>query len=147
MAKDRVFLDSSVLIAATLSSSGGSFYILSQLHKEFVFKINEYVFEETSRVLAHKFFNEPRLKSALLLLLGLSDVSILPNPPTQKSRSLSKIINSKDAPISASALENSNYLLTLDADFLDEDVVVFAKARGLVICNPKEFILLYRMHI
>ena len=49
MLKNRVFVDSSILIAALLSSRGGSFYILTQLKDEFQFQINDYTLEEIAK--------------------------------------------------------------------------------------------------
>lgn len=42
MQKTKVFVDSSVFIAAALSSRGGSFYILSGLQEQFEFITNQY---------------------------------------------------------------------------------------------------------
>jgi predicted nucleic acid-binding protein len=50
MPKNRVFLDSSILITALLSSRGGSFYILTQLKDKLHFQINNYVLEEIFEV-------------------------------------------------------------------------------------------------
>lgn len=138
--ENKVFLDSSVLIAALLSSSGGSFYILNEFRGKFEFQINEYVFEETTRVLDEKFRCRGDLKSRLFLLLGWAGVKILPQPPKNKIRTLKAILPKEDAPILASALENSSYLLTLDSDFLNPIVAEFSKDQGLVILKPKEFI-------
>ena len=78
--KSRVFLDSSVLIAAALSTQGGSFYVLTQLSSVCEFQINDYVLEETTRVLATKFRAKPHLRTGLFLLLGVASVLILENP-------------------------------------------------------------------
>jgi len=114
MLKNRVFVESSILITALLSSRGGSFYILTQL------------------------------KNYLFLLLGLARIEILPNPSQISLKRLSKIINKEDAPILASAFSNSNYLLTLDKDFLNEGVRNFARENNVLIFTPKEFISFLR---
>ena len=142
--KSRVFLDSSVLIAATLSLQGGSFYILTQLARACEFKINDYVLQETTRVLATKFRSQPTVKTNFFLLIGVAAVLVLPNPPPKQVRVLTEILNPADAPILASALLSSSYLITLDNDFLTQDVVAFAQKRSLTILKPSEFIALQR---
>ncbi|MFH1535213.1 MAG: putative toxin-antitoxin system toxin component, PIN family [Patescibacteria group bacterium] len=145
MLKNRVFLDSSILITALLSSRGGSFYILTQLKGEFHFQINNYVLEEIFEVLDKKFYSQKELKNYLFLLLGLAKIGILPNPSQSSLKRFSKIINKEDAPILASALSNSNYLLTLDKDFLNEKIRNFARENNVLIFTPKEFISFLRM--
>ena len=140
MVKSKVFLDTSVLITALLSSRGGSFYILTQFKDRFCFQINNYVLEEILEVLTKKFPSRKELKSNLFFLLGLTKIEILPNPAKSSLKSLNKVINQKDAPILASSLENSNHLLTLDKDFLNEKIRNFAKENNLLIFTPKEFI-------
>jgi len=140
MAGNRVFLDSSILITAILSSQGGSFYILTQLKDKFYFQINNYVLEEVFEVLDKKFYSQKELKNYLFLLLGLAKVEILPNSSQSSLKRLFKVINREDAPILASAFLNSNYLLTLDKDFLNEKVRDLARKNNVLIFTPKEFI-------
>jgi putative PIN family toxin of toxin-antitoxin system len=139
MTRSKVFLDTSTLIAALLSSKGGSFYILTQL-KNFHFQINRYVLDETLEVLDDKFSDRKELKSNLFLLLGLSKTEILSNPSEHSVKDVSKYINEEDAPILASAIEKSNYLITLDKDFLDKEVKKFAEQENIIIFTPREFI-------
>ena len=140
MAGNRVFLDSSILITAILSSQGGSFYILTQLKDKFYFQINNYVLEEVFEVLDKKFYSQKELKNYLFLLLGLAKVEILPNSSQSSLKRLFKVINREDAPILASVFLNSNYLLTLDKDFLNEKVRDLARKNNVLIFTPKEFI-------
>lgn len=140
MARDRVFLDSSVLIAALLSSRGGSFYILNQWRSAFEFLISDYIFEETMGVLNEKFIGREDLKDKLFLLMGLTPIKILKSPRSDELKILTNIINKKDAPILASALKHSSYFLTLDNDFFTEPVTKFSKKKGLFILKPREFI-------
>ncbi len=140
MARPKVFLDSSVLIAALLSARGGSFYILTQFRDKFEFQINEYVLEEIIKVLNYKFKGQEGLKSKLFLLLGWARIKILPNSGAKKLRAAEKLIEKGDAPILASALEASSYLLTLDNGFLDEKVISHARAKRLKILKPRGFI-------
>ena len=133
-----------MLIAAVLSSSGGSFYILSKLHIKFELQINRFVLEETMQVLDEKFSARRELKNTLFLLLGSARVRVLPAPSKKEVTMLTKYIEKEDAPILASALRYSSFLITLDNDFLDEKVLKLAKAKGLAIIKPREFIQLTR---
>lgn len=144
MQKSKVFLDSSILITAVLSSQGGSFYMLTQLNKECEFQINEYILEETMRVLATKFSNHPDLKTNLYLLLGIAAIRVLPNSTLKQIKKLGEIINKEDSPILASALEHGSYLITLDNDFLTKFIIEFSQKRNLKILKPREFIALNR---
>ena len=140
MDKPRVFLDSSVLIAALLSSRGGSFHVLTQMRDGFSFHINEYVFAEVGEVLKTKFAAQPHLQKNLFLLLGLANVSTIPNPNKFEVRRAAKLISKNDAPILASALAHCEYLLTLDKEFLKQPILADANKRGLSILTPGSFI-------
>lgn len=144
MQKNKVFLDSSILITAVLSPQGGSFYMLTQLNKEYEFQINEYVLEEITRVLATKFNNQPDLKTNLYLLLGVAAIRVLPNPTPKQIKNLNKVLNKEDAPILASALEHGSFLVTLDNDFFTKSAVELSQKRNLKILKPREFIALNR---
>ena len=130
MPKPEAFVDSSVLIAALLSSRGGSFYVLSQLREKVTFQINEYVFDEVRGILGSKFRDNPELFSRLFLLLGLADVATLPNPDKKSVRRAAKVVARNDAPILASALNHSNYLVTLDNGFFQSGVLATAKRKA-----------------
>jgi len=145
MVKNKVFLDASVLITALVSTRGGSFYILTQLKNRYRFQINNFVLEEVLVVLNKKFPNKKDLKSSLFLLLGLAKIEIQPNPQRLSLKRVSGIINKEDAPILVSAFQNSDYLLTLDRDFLDEKVRNFAKQNNLLIFTPKEFLSIFKI--
>jgi len=140
MYKPKVFLDSSVLIAALLSSRGGSFYILTQMRDGFSFHINEYVFAEVGEVLKTKFAAQPHLQKNLFLLLGLANVSTTPNSSRLDVRRAAKVISKNDAPILASALAHCDYLVTLDKEFLEESILADANKKGLLILTPGSFI-------
>jgi len=141
MEKDRIFLDTSILITALLSSRGGSFYILSQLKNKYRFLINEYVLKETLEVIEEKLPQKEELKSRLFSLLGFSKIGILSHPSKSLLKKISKIINKEDAPVLISAIENAKFLLTLDKkDFLNPRVLEFAQKYNLSILTPKEFL-------
>ena len=140
MYKPKVFLDSSVLIAALLSSRGGSFHILTQMRDGFSFHVSEYVFAEVGEVLKTKFAAEPHLQKNLFLLLGLANVSTTPNPSKLDVRRAAKLISKNDAPILASAVAHCDYLLTLDKEFFKPSILADANKRGLSILTPGSFI-------
>ena len=140
MAKPKVFVDSSVLIAATLSVSGGSSRLLTGMGQFFDFVINDYVLGESLMVLTHKFQDSAHLKSHLLSLLGAGEVAVLKNPSAKLVKSTARIIDLTDAPILAGALDDCNYLVTLDNDFFSPDVLTYRGLRNLKIVKPKELI-------
>lgn len=142
--RNKVFIDSSILIAATLSHAGGSFYLLTELKNKFAFKINDYVFEEVLRILNTKFDSRPEFKTELFLIIGLANIEVLKNSSLVQVKKAGKFINKDDAPILAGAMENCSYLLTLDNHFLSENVSRFAIKNHLRILKPKEFLEYYR---
>lgn len=140
MGKPKVFLDSSVIIAALLSSSGGSFYIITMMSDYFEFQINQYVLEEIQEIIKKKFGNLPNMQNLLFLWLGVTPITILENPTMKEVIRLSKFISKNDAPILASALFGSGYLLTLDNEFFRDKILELAKKKSLIIVKPKELI-------
>lgn len=141
MAKEgRVFVDSSVFIAAILSPHGGSFYILTNLKDTYSFQTNEYVLEEVARVLDIKFTEHKNLKNLFFLLLGTAEVEILSTPKSKDLVQLKKILNKEDTPILASAIANSDFLLTLDNDFFAKPCIDFSYKHGLVIVKPRDLL-------
>lgn len=84
MGKPRVFLDSSILITALLSSRGGSFYLLNHSKSLVAFQTSEYVLAEVRRVIAEKFPRRRELHARLFLQLGIAGVVVLPNPPERE---------------------------------------------------------------
>lgn len=140
MAKPEVFLDTSVLITALLSEKGASFYLLMEYHDYCQFYINDYVLTELLDVLKRKFADRTDLHAKLFLLLGVAGIEILSSPSESELRLAAHMIESEDIPILASALKHSDYLLTLDQDFLKEKVVSFAHERELIVQKPGDFL-------
>lgn len=137
--KPRVFLDSSVLITALLSSRGGSFYLLNYHKSSIAFQTSEYVLMEVNRVILEKFPHR-ELRARLFLLLGIAGVAVLPNPHQREVKKLAELISLSDAPILASAAKSSDCLLTLDNEFFQARIRRFAARRGVEILKPREFI-------
>jgi predicted nucleic acid-binding protein len=142
MRKERVFIDSSVTIAALLSSTGASFHILNDLHDKLTIQINEYSIAETKRVFLKlpKKFKDDQLVTKLLLLIGTSGMRILPDPDHTLVKRMEKYVSKNDAAILALAMVHSDYLLTLDNGFLTDSVVAFARKHKVFILKPKDFI-------
>ena len=138
--KPAVFLDSSVIIASLLSATGGSFYIINTLKDNFDLAINEYGLSEIQNVSKSKFAHQPNLQIQLFLTLGMAKIAVLPNPTKREKNLAAKYISAIDAPILASALKHSDYLITLDNEFLKQEIIDLAKKSGLIILKPKDFI-------
>lgn len=62
------------------------------------------------------------------------------NPATREVRATEDIISKKDAPILASALAHSDYLLTLDNEFFKDAIVDVAEKKKLIIVKPGDLI-------
>lgn len=144
MPRARVFLDSSIIITALLSSQGGSFYILNQLKDSFIFQINEYVWAEVLEIIQNKFNSPALMRTQLFLLLGTTQAQVLSNPSQRLVNLAAKYISLNDAPILAAALEHSDYLLTLDNEFFKNEIAVMTKIKSLTILKPRDFIEKYR---
>lgn len=140
MAKSTAFIDSSVIIAALLSSEGGSFHILTQYRDQFVFQVNEYALAEIQMILHGKFKDRPSLVTELFLLLGIAGVVVLPNPTKREVTKAAEAISQNDAPILASALQSSDYLITLDNEFFKESVLAQARNKSLLIAKPGDLL-------
>lgn len=141
MANKRVFVDSSVLISALLSEKGGSFYILTQLYDKVDLMVNRYTIDEVLDVLLRK---QILLRTRFLEILASSSVIVLDNPTKVEVEKLSGIIEKEDAPILASALFACDFLVTLDNDFLDQQVTEHVNLYNLSIVKPKELIEIFR---
>ncbi|PJB99273.1 MAG: hypothetical protein CO077_02570 [Candidatus Nealsonbacteria bacterium CG_4_9_14_0_8_um_filter_35_12] len=136
----KIFLDSSVIIAAILSSTGGSFRLIREsFFNNYNLLISDYVLDECIRILNKKY---PTKANILTLFLTNFNFKILRDPPEKEIENLIEIINFRDTPILAAALKyKSNYLATLDKkDFLNPKVLEFAKKKKLAIITPKEFL-------
>lgn len=136
----KIFLDSSVIIAAVLSPAGGSFRLIKEsIFKNYSLLISEYVLAECIRIIRTKFLTR---ENDLMLLLTKFNLKILRDPASKEVEKLIDIIDFQDAPILAAALKYKvEYLITLDKkDFLNQRILKFAKTRGLLILTPGELI-------
>ena len=136
-----VFLDTSVVITALLSSRGGSFHILSHYRDHLKFFINDYVLREALVVISRKFSVRAGLSSKLFFLIGYARVEVLSDPSSTAVKKASRVVEEEDAPILAGAVEKCDYLLTLDKGFLKESAQKFAGRRRCKIIVPRELVL------
>lgn len=137
-------MDTSVVISATLSHTGGSFHILNNLKNSFELQVNEYVAEETVGIIKEKFSNDLILLRQNSLLMAMGNIITLEDPTKKEINAVKNHISKKDQPILASALKHSDYLLTLDNEFFDEKILNLAIKKSLIILKPKGFIELFR---
>ena len=107
-----IFVDSSVLIAAAISSRGfARDLILSAFGGRCVVVLSSLVLEETERNLATKF---PRALSAFGLFRGVWEASVV-DPDLSMVDRVGEVIALKDAPIVAAAIKvGADFLATYD---------------------------------
>ena len=135
-----VFTDSSVLIAGAGSRTGASRAVLTMAEMGlFKLIISRQILDECDRNLRKKL---PAALPILAELLAVIGPEIVPDPPPEESLRWSAIIDPKDAPILAVAVQASpDRLLTLNTkDFTAE---VAAKSR-LTIQTPGDFVKIIR---
>jgi predicted nucleic acid-binding protein len=137
----RIFIDSSVLVAASASIKGASARILQYcLEGKIKGCLSSMVIGEARKNVFLKLseLNRTRLefflKKALLIIVA--------DPKEEETFLCEQIINQKDAPILAAALNSQvSYLLTLDRkDFLQPKVLRFAKNKNIKIITPGDFV-------
>lgn len=136
----RVFLDSSVLVAASASKKGASAFILGYCRKK---KIKGYVSLDTIGE-ARKNVNfklKTRHKERFVYFLKHAGLVLASQPSVEEIAQCEKVINPKDAPILAAALKSpASFLITLNRkDFLKPKVIDFVKP--LKIITPGKFVL------
>jgi predicted nucleic acid-binding protein len=115
--KPRIFLDSSVVFAAALSARGPAREPFTQfaLGRCYLL-ISDLVLEETLRNLAKK---GPMGLPAFEEFVRWSGVQMLPDPPLDRVLEVARLVEFKDAPIVAGALQGRATLLaTHDARHL-----------------------------
>lgn len=129
-----VFIDTSVLFSALLSSTGASAEILRFARDgKIKLLVSEYVIDETRRVLKLK---APHLLPIFEQILT-KIVTVLPDPKKKEVENAEKMISDlDDAPILASAMKAKvDYLITLDRKDFINDPKVAAKSK-LAIITP-----------
>lgn len=112
----KIFIDSSVLIAAAISTHGSARDLIKKsLRGEVEIIISDLVIEETQRNLENK---APQALPALQLFLESLNPQVV-SPSKSQVLKISKIVDQKDAPIVAGAMKaKADYLLTYDRKHL-----------------------------
>ena len=138
----KVFLDSSVLVASCGSKTGASAFVLGYCRKKKIQGLVsvEAVGEAKKNVLLKFGLIE---KKRLGYLLKFSELVLVSPPTVEEIKECEKVINRKDAPISAASLKNrADFLLTLDKKhFFDPKVLKFSSE--LKIITPGDFVIKY----
>lgn len=114
--KPKLFIDSSVLIAAAISPTGSARDIItSSLKGEFTIVISDLVLEETARNLSNK---APIALPALQLFLETLNPEVV-SPTKVLVLKTSNVVDLKDAPIVAGAIAaKADYLVSYDRKHL-----------------------------
>lgn len=129
----RVFLDASILVAASASVNGASAFALHLSRtKKIKALISEDVLGETKKNVEQK-LNEAG-QQRLQVYLKLARLVLVNNPKPETIRACEAAIHIKDAPILAAAVASkADVLLTLDRKhFLTKKVADFAKPMKIV---------------
>lgn len=137
--KIKIFIDSSVIIAALLSSDGGSAKIFKLCEGGIAESwISNTVMGEVARNIKRKF---PELKPCFYQLLKTTGIKISKNPSKNMMKEAESWIKDKnDAPILAAAkLAKVDVVLTLDIRHFIKDTDV-ARKSGMQIMTPGEFL-------
>ena len=138
----KVFLDSSVLVAACASKTGASAYLLGCCR---LGKICGYVSLDVIGEARKNVYLKLGKKSQKRLVFYLKQANLIfvREAAVEKVAQCEKYISQKDAPILAAALESpASFLVTLDRrHFFQAEVIKFVKP--LVIISPKDFVARY----
>lgn len=112
----RVFVDSSVVIAASISGAGRARDLLrAAIRGDLEVWLSEYVLQETQRNLAKKAPTALLAFGDLVQALGLVQSHYLVAPTGRAVRRAARIVDAKDAPIVAAAAAcKADYLATYD---------------------------------
>lgn len=138
----KVFLDSSVLIAACASKSGASALILGYCRKK---KITGFislgVIGEARKNVLEKLDVKGFLR--LKFFIDKAGLKFVSEPKIKEIIEANKAINEKDAPILAAAIKSqARFIITLDRKhFLKPKVHKFAKPLKILI--PGDFVIKY----
>ena len=133
-----VFMDSSALFAAILSTTGAArALIVLRLNNRIQLVISEDVLVETRRNIACK---APELEPLLDRLLNEIDFEVVASPSKEDIRAAEEYVAAKDAFIIAAAVEaNVEYVATFDRKHLIDPPDVSARS-GLHIGTPGDIL-------
>ena len=136
-----VFADANILVAATLSPSGGSFRLLQESSsKNINLSTNLYALDEAEEVIRKKY---PQHSARLKQLIPWSRIKIFKDPSEKAVSKYLSAINPKDAPILAGGIDaKARFLITLDR----KDFLTTALRRSnlpILITTPHDFFQQY----
>ena len=135
----RIFLDSSVLIAASGSKHGASALIVSYCSKGAIEGfLSKYVYEEVRKNIAKKFSEQEKRRLNYILLKG--GLKVIDNPNAPSIKEYQNIISLKDVPIlvAAHALSVDILVTHNTKDFMKFSVR--KKMHPIQILTPKKYI-------
>lgn len=134
----KVFIDSSVLIAAAISPTGSARdLIISSLNNKFKVILSDLVLEETARNLSNK---APIALPALQLFLEALNPEVV-SPPKSLILKVSKVIDLRDAPIVAGAISSkADYLVSFDRKHLLQQKQEIQSHFKLKVVTPDELL-------
>lgn len=143
MASDRtkiskVFIDSSVLIAAAISPTGSARDLIKKsLRSELKIIVSDLVLEETERNLTNK---APKALPALRFFLEILNPEIV-SPNKSLILKAAKIIDVKDVPIVAGAISSkADYLVSFDRKHLLQYKREIKKSFKITVVTPDEIL-------
>lgn len=135
----RVFLDSSVLVAASASKTGATAFVLGYCRRKKILGYTslDAIAEAKKNVILKL---KPSAQNRFVFFLRCANILLTENPLVEEIAKCEKVINAKDASILAAAIKSpASFLLTLDRKhFLKLEVTDFAKS--LKILTPGEFV-------
>jgi predicted nucleic acid-binding protein len=146
MSKNRIFLDSSVLIAGVISSTGAArvLMVMSEMG-EIELLVSEYIIVETERTLARKV---PHALPEFRQAIKDANIKIVHDPSSKEVQdNLYLITDAEDIPILLSAMKAKvDYLATHNRKhFLDDPKV--AERSNLRIGSPGDVLMWVREQI
>ena len=138
---DKAFIDSSVLIAAAISSAGSARdLIMKALRGELKAIISDLVLEETQRNLTNK---ASKALPALQLLLEVLNPEVV-RPSKTLVLKVAKVVEAKDAPIVAGAISSkADYLVSFDRKHLLQHKKEIETNFKVKVVTPDEFIPIF----
>lgn len=139
----KIFLDSSILVAASISKIGGSSFLLglSRQNKIKCLVSLDVIGEARKNINLKLSLKE---KQRFIFYLKNANLKLISEPSVEEISTCEKVIFPKDAPILAAAKKSkADYLVTLDKKhFFRPKVIDFAKP--LKIITPKDLIKILR---
>lgn len=134
----KIFIDSSVLIAAAISSTGSARdLIMKSFHNKLEVVISDLVIAETQKNLANK---APQALPVLQLFLGALNPEVV-SPTKTSVLKASEVVELKDAPIVAGATySKADYLVTFDRKHLLQHKREIKAILKVKVVTPNELI-------